>query len=515
MKRRSQYKQYALGTIVILCMAAISVYALLGSHAATPYASSETEVGTLTASATQQADPTASGGKAVIFGQANTTSAGLGTPLVCPAGSVPVSPSSIPSFQSNTNYCFAAGTYSDFSRTFPSGDGWYGQGSAILDGGNSQQTAFSNGAAVTNAVVNGFTIKDYTYNCATVSPPYECGGSYSASLRFGSNITISDNTFGPDWQGGYFGTGGLSLGGGGYTGGPGGTPGQYDSTNSWNAGPNDSTVTHNLFTGLGWGSVSISSAQNDIVSYNEVTNTDEMNMDTEGDIAALGKFALVENLQILGNYVHNNPDTGIWCDVFCVNTTVEGNTVSNNQVGFFYEISCNALIANNTFINNGDSDAGTGNNGAAIRISSSGSSTFSGVSACRDFNNDGKMPGPQNITISGNTMTGNHEGVALFDGHVENGNEPVSASNPYIQDNNIIVTGNSITTETTSAGTDTDAWAASVANPGTAQSYSNNKYTIFSSHQNAFNAGNSSWSSWKSSGYDTTGTCILGTGGSC
>jgi parallel beta-helix repeat protein len=445
--------------------------------------------------------------------------AGLGSALPCPAGSTAVTTGSIPTFAANTNYCFAAGTYSNFSHTEASGDGWYGQGNAVLDGNGASSYIVSGSG--TNIVLDGFTLKDHWQNCTAQTYNCDTGQSmYSAYFSGGNNITVSDNTFGPDWSGGYIGGGGLSFGGTGYLGGPGATPGQYDSSNSWNAGPNNSLVTQNLFTNLGWGSFSASSVTNVTASYNEVRNTDEMSMNTEGDIAALGKFALVSGMQVIGNYVHNNPDTGIWFDVFDVNSTIENNTVSNNQVGLFYEISCNALISGNTFTANGDLDAGTGNDGAGIRISSSGASNFTGTggSACKSFDNDGTMPGPRNITINSNTFNGNHDGIALYDGHCVNGSLACGSSNPYIQDNNIIVSNNTVASETTAAGTDGDAWAVSVANPGTNQSYTGDTYTIYASHPNAFvgTGGLTNFATWRGQGFDSSGgSCVLTNGAAC
>jgi hypothetical protein len=500
MSRVVSHERFKPQRIVAVCIVAGvvcvgSVFFLL-SHAATPYVSIEAVRGTLAGSAVSKTDTTASGGSLVVFGQAINTTAGLGTPLPCPSGSVQVSQGSVPSFQANTNYCFAMGTYGNFSATIPSGDGWYGQGKAILNGDNSQQYAIYNGGSVSGVVVDGFTILDYSTAHSTGSVSTE-----AVALHAGTNVTISDNTIGPT------NTGAISFGSGAPT-------GAY-SSGAYSAGVNDSTITHNYITQIGYSGTTISGGTNDVVSYNEVNDNDTFNDNTENDIAAIGKFAVDANTQVIGNNIHDSRDTAIWFDVFDVDSTVENNTIKNMRAGIFEELSCNAVIENNTISDVGYADSGLGDGapGAAVRISSSGSSTYSGISACGGFNASGTMPGPQSITISSNTMTDNHEGISLFNGHLQYGN-----SGPPIPDNNIYVTGNTTMADTTGTGTASDAWSASVSNPGYNIAYSKNIYFINPLQKSGFQltSGTTNFAGWQSSGQDTSGsTCALVGGGSC
>lgn len=71
--------------LVIVLVAGIGTYLLLGSHAATPYASTTADSGTLASGATKQSCAGASDGNCVVFGvsstQANVTAPGVGTDL--------------------------------------------------------------------------------------------------------------------------------------------------------------------------------------------------------------------------------------------------------------------------------------------------------------------------------------------------------------------------------------------------------------------------------------------------
>ena len=412
-----------------------------------------------------------------------SSSAGLGTPLACPSGSVAVSPGNVPNLNANTNYCFARGTYRNFSATLPSGDGWYGQGSAILDGGGSQLYSIVSNGTTSNVVIDGFTIRNYHYGCNGS----ECVSPAAIELHSGTNVTISDNTIGPSQTGAIDWGAGLN-------------PGQY-SSGAYSAGIDNSTITHNLITTVGYTGTKVVGGSNDTVSYNEVTRTDQFNVDTEADVAAIGKFAVDANTTVVGNYVHDNQDTAIWFDVYNTNTTIKDNTITNDRVGIFYELSCNAVIDNNKISNVGYADAESSAYGAAIRISASGSSL---AAPCNSYGGSA-LPGPKSITVTGNTMTNDHEGITEIDGHGSN-----------IPVNNIAVSGNTTTGDTTSTGGTGDAWLVHTDNPnGQNNTFANDIYlanpsnTIFSPGQSV------PWSAWTSRGFDTGGRCSRIGGGSC
>jgi parallel beta-helix repeat protein len=480
-KQYHYYGQSFTTIAALLVVAVIGAYLLISTHAATPYGSVETETGTLTTGAAVQPETNASNGSDVQFGQTTNTNPGLGTFLACPSGAVQVSTGSIPSFQPNTNYCFAKGTYSHFSTTPQTGDGFYGQGNAVLDGGSSTSQAFNSAEThiISGVTIDGFTMQNYS----------DPGGQPYAVVEVngGSNVTLSNNTFNDD------NTTAISFGG--HDGnvpccGP-----EYDYS------VQNSLVTHNVIENIGYSGINISGSWGGTtVSYNAVSNTDTERIDPEIDVAAIGKFANNDGLIVKGNTTSNNYDIGMWFDDYNVGSTIEDNTFTNDRVGLMYEISFNATISNNTFSTNGtnwdEGGAAAGVPGAAIRVSASGavSENFpSGYSHPTD--------GPNGISISSNTFTNNLEGVYIYNGHGTG--EPA---------NNISVTGNTVTG---SSSGHADSYAMASAD-GSSQNvtFSNNTYILY---QSLFaDLGGTSWSGWKGAGFDTNGsTCKTESGGSC
>jgi uncharacterized protein DUF4038/collagenase-like protein with putative collagen-binding domain len=72
-------RQEVIGTLVFVVFASIGTILLVASHAATPYASTEAESGTLNGGATTVTDPTASNGSAVKFASTGTSSTPFAT----------------------------------------------------------------------------------------------------------------------------------------------------------------------------------------------------------------------------------------------------------------------------------------------------------------------------------------------------------------------------------------------------------------------------------------------------
>jgi hypothetical protein len=491
MKHADKLKQYyhrdSIAILIIICVAILGVTVLVFSHAASPYATDEAESGVLSGIATLQSGTNASGGRYVEFGQATTsiTKAGVGTPLACPANSVQVSPGHIPSMAANTNYCFAAGTYSGFSVQILTGDGFYGQGTATLNGNNSVESAMYTAApsyAVTpptilNVTIDGFNVENYAdpTGSADATPP-------GAINLYGINdLTLSNNSVGPVSEVG------IQLGG--Y---------QCCGQGVYGTGLTNSTVTHNTVHNTGFSGLSINGATKVMVSYNAVSYANTWNVNKEESVAGLGKFDSDTSITVINNDVFNNNAHGIWFDVYDSNNTIDDNIVGpGNIAGIFYEISYNAVISGNTITDNGAQDAGDGlaAPGAGIRISSSG-----GVST---------YPGPQSITVSNNTLTGNHEGIVAWDGHTTSVGAPIPVAN-------LAVTNNTITTSSSDPGASStsDAWAAYLEQGGDGNTFTDNTYTLY---QNLFGlpTGTTAWSGWKAAGYDTAGSCKTTTGESC
>jgi parallel beta-helix repeat protein len=481
-KRLPHSKQYTTSAIAIVLVAAVGIYLFTSSHAQAPFANLEAESGSLGGTAVTQSDTSASGGKDVQFGAAPSSgvggSAGLGTPDICPAGSVAVSPGNVPGIQANKNYCFASGTYSRFSTSPQTGDGFYGQGHAILDGGGSTASAFTvpENASIANVVIDGFTMQNY-YSGDDSSAEYGV-----VSAEGGSNLTVTDNTIQNDH------TTAIEIGG-------------HDNIpccTSYHYSVDGGLVAHNVIQNIGYAGTTISGTWGGFqVDYNVITQTNTEGEDRDNDVAALGKFADDDGIIVNGNNVYNNNDIGTWYDDYNVGTTITNNTLTNNYVGLMYEISYNATISGNTFIDNGNNynpsgDESAGAPPAAIRISSSG-----WVGDGTPTANYGTVPtdGPHGVFITSNTLNNNYEGVVVYSGH----------PNPT---DNISVTGNTVTGSTTGASN-----AYTMATGGGA-AFSDNSYTLTKSI--FADPGGTNWSGWKGAGLDSSdSTCKLSGGGSC
>lgn len=89
-----------------------------------------------------------------------------------------------------------------------------------------------------------------------------------------------------------------------------------------------------------------------------------------------GKFWNVQNATVTNNWVHDNHGTGLWADTDNNGFKVEGNYIADNEFeGFWYEISYNARLDHNLFLNNNwykGPKEGAGFPDGAIYISESG-----------------------------------------------------------------------------------------------------------------------------------------------
>jgi parallel beta-helix repeat protein len=96
-----------------------------------------------------------------------------------------------------------------------------------------------------------------------------------------------------------------------------------------------------------------------------------------------------KNLVVRDNYSHDNQGPGLWTDGNNVNTLYEGNRVENNTgPGIKHEVSCDAVIRNNTVIGNGfRADAWV--DGAGILVMNS-----------------------PNVEVYGNVVRNNNDGIA-------------------------------------------------------------------------------------------------------
>ena len=131
-----------------------------------------------------------------------------------------------------------------------------------------------------------------------------------------------------------------------------------------------------------------------------------------------GKFWVVNGATVTNNWVHDNGLVGLWPDTDNVGFNFSGNYISDNWAeGIAYEISYNASITDNAFVDNvwgeGPSPDVSGFPSGAIYLSESGS--------------DSRVPGPYGSTfaITGNVFTDNWGGVVIY----ENSNRACGITN--------------------------------------------------------------------------------------
>lgn len=80
--------------------------------------------------------------------------------------------------------------------------------------------------------------------------------------------------------------------------------------------------------------------------------------------AAGAKLLAAKGMVVRDNVFENNLGKGFWCDGSCYDLTFVRNRLTDNDIGFFYEISHRALVASNLF---------TGNRSKSVSIGSSSS----------------------------------------------------------------------------------------------------------------------------------------------
>jgi parallel beta-helix repeat protein len=286
----------------------------------------------------------------------------------------------------NTTYWLAPGTHtigtSQFSQIqVGAGDTFIGAPGAVLDGQNVNQYAFIgvyNDLADENVTIEYLTIQHF--NSGAGAGAVNGSGNNGWTEKYD---LVQSNT-----------GAGIMLGGNNLV-------TNNCLTNNGEYGFNGySYVDETYGSGLTGGAANITFTNNE-VSKNNTNNT-------SSGIEGGGKFWSDQNVTVTGNYVHDNINSpGLWMDTNNDGFVVEDNYISHNGgQAIFYEISYNALIENNTIIDN-TWPAGAGNAGfgdGTIYISESGGDSR----VANSF-------GISTITISGNVLTDNWGGVQLYD----------------------------------------------------------------------------------------------------
>jgi parallel beta-helix repeat protein len=167
------------------------------------------------------------------------------------------------------------------------------------------------------------------------------------------------------------------------------------------------------------------SGANILVQDNEIARNNYIGVDHNFECGGF-KFAGTDGLTVRNNYSHDNVGPGMWTDISSIRTLYENNVVMNNtRAGIFYETSYDAVIRNNTILNNGSFAPDDWLWNAQLQIAAS-----------------------QNVEAYGNVILVNSEnngnGIMLI--QQNRSSEPCifgpcRVANNYIHDNIIIVTG--------------------------------------------------------------------------
>jgi hypothetical protein len=312
-------------------------------------------------------------------GVAQASGAGrVGAPLMAPADSVQVGPGGIQAavnaHDPNTSFLLLPGTYTDDPVVPKNGDGFYGQGQAIWDGGGSSSQAF-NAMGTSNVIVSGITFNHF-------APPNQGNGIF--------NLNTGESNF---------------LIEGSEIAGNSGTP----VTVGNGTHVTNSSIHDNNWVGIGGynvGSV--------VIDHNEIYRNylAQLSPDTATGDASGMKFTRTNNVSIKSNYVHDNYGVGVWFDGDNTGTLIDNNLiVSNTHRGIMDEISYDATIVNNVISNNGILSGWIA--GAGILIS-----TAKNVEACN------------------NVVTGNSQGIVAFHQDRGSGSQgPYATTQTNIHDN--------------------------------------------------------------------------------
>ena len=273
-------------------------------------------------------------------------------------------------------YWFAPGVHTlgpnEFGQIIPStGDTFIGAPGATLDGQGLNQSAFDGKA--TGVTIEYLTIEDF-------NPP---GGQGAVNHDSGTDWTIERNTIQDNGDTPNSGAGGALMMGSG-------------DSYSYNC------LSHNGEYGLnaaGTGTF----FENNEVAWNGLADFPDVNgCGCSGGV----KYWDSTNATVTDNYIHDNYNAGLWFDTDNVGALINGNYIARNwNSALIYEISYNALIEDNTFVDNA---WGIGSYNtwsfpmAAVYLNGSGGST--GL--------DGGLY--STLEVKNNTFTDNWGGVVAY-----------------------------------------------------------------------------------------------------
>lgn len=330
-----------------------------------------------------------------------------------------------------TTFLLAEGTFSGQTFRPESGDTFYGEnGGTVLDGEGAERAI--EGFGVSDVRIAGLTFTNY-------APPDQGSGVLGTDPS-STGWVVSGNRFtnieaGPA----------LMLGDG-------------------------MEVTDNLFADLFSNGISAWQSSGAVIRNNEFANN---NTSGEGPFSATGSAAAIKiaeatDTQILDNHIHGTVNgAGIWTDISCDNTLIDGNLVEDNGAGgIFVELDYGSVVSNNTV---------TGNNTGLYEGFGGGGLYL--------FN-------AQDAEVFGNTFAGNGGGIWVYEEEGRGGGD----QGEWVT-RNVRIYDNSVSADGGQNGIGGDA-----VGDGSID-FSRNSYDL-GGDASFFNGGEVSEQSWTSQGYD-------------
>lgn len=317
---------------------------------------------------------------------------------------VPAGADSMDNLTPDTTYWFEPGKHTigsgESNQIQPAdGDTFIGAPGAILSGQGINQFAFTGTSA--NVTIQYLTIEDFAPLSSEAAVNRDSGkgwlvshdtiqdNSPGAGLMIGSDNTVTYDCLTRNGQYGF----------GAYL------PPTSSEASPVTGGPDNIIMSHNE------------------ISHNNTCNFEDVSPDPvpasfipsncsgagEGancGCSGGGKFWRVDNAVVTDNYVHDNYGVGLWADTDNNGFEFENNYIARNDIGIEYEISYNAIITGNVFVENSVPEGASSPNfpDGAVYISESGG--------------DGSVTNARNIstlTVDGNLFMNNWSGVILWE----------------------------------------------------------------------------------------------------
>jgi hypothetical protein len=283
----------------------------------------------------------------------------------------------------NTTYWFTPGVHTlgtgQYTQINPKdGDTFKGAPGAVIDGQDANQSAFAGTA--TNVTIEYLTVRNFAALNGQNVVNHDDGTDWTVEFNTVEDNTGAGSAAGPDYPGGAA----LGMGSG--------------DVYEFNC------LTRNGEYGLN------AAGTGTLFAYNEVSWNGKADFPDTGQCGCSGgiKYWDSTDATVEDNYIHDNYNVGLWFDTDNAGAFVQGNYIARNWAeGMIYEISYNADIAGNTFLDNGwgvGSHSGPADFplGAALYVNGSG-----GSSAVNQGVYDTLM-------ISDNVFSDNWDGVVIY-----------------------------------------------------------------------------------------------------